>query len=89
MLITLVEAYEQKHHAIAPPDPIDAILYYMESRGLTHQDLEPSLGNPVRVAEVLNRQRALTITMIRRLHNSLGVPAEVLIQPYPLHRQSA
>ncbi|HLK59191.1 MAG TPA: transcriptional regulator [Chthonomonadaceae bacterium] len=89
VLTTLVEAYEQKHHAIAPPDPIEALLYYMESRGLARRDLEPYLGSRARVAEILNRRRGLTIEMIRRLHKGLGVPAEVLIQPYTLSRTSA
>jgi HTH-type transcriptional regulator / antitoxin HigA len=89
VLTTLVEAYEQKHHAILPPDPVDALLYHLESRGLTRRDLEPYLGSRARVAEVLNRKRSLTIGMIRRLHAGLGLPAEILIQPYPLRQQSA
>jgi HTH-type transcriptional regulator/antitoxin HigA len=89
VLTTLVEAYEQKHHPVLPPDPIEALLYHLESRGLTRRDLEPYLGSRARVAEVLNRRRALTMGMIRRLHQGLGLPAEVLIQPYPLSRPSA
>ncbi|HZO87717.1 MAG TPA: helix-turn-helix domain-containing protein [Chthonomonadaceae bacterium] len=89
VLTTLVEAYERKHYPVLPPDPIEALLYHLESRGLTRRDLEPYLGSRARVAEVLNRRRALTIEMIRRLHNGLGIPAEVLIQPYTVHRQSA
>ena len=82
VLATLVEAYEIKHHPIAPPNPIDAIRYYMESRGLTRSDMEPFIGSRARVSEVLNRKRALTMEMIRNLHKGLGIPAEVLIQPY-------
>jgi len=89
VLTILVEAYEQKHYPILPPDPIDALLYFLESRGLTRRDLEPYIGRRARVAEVLNRQRSLTIGMIRRLNQDLGVPAEVLIQPYPLSRRTA
>lgn len=89
VLTTLVEAYEQKHHAILPPDPIEALLYHLESRGLTRRDLEPYLGSRARVGEVLNRRRGLTIEMIRRLHKGLGLPAEVLIRPYPLQRNVA
>jgi HTH-type transcriptional regulator / antitoxin HigA len=88
VLVTLVEAYERKHHPIPPPDPIDALHYYMESRGLTRRDLEPYIGSRSRVAEILNRRRALTIDMIRRLHKGIGVSADVLIQPYTLSRQS-
>lgn len=89
VLATLVEAYEQKHHPILPPDPIEAILYHLESRGLTRSDLEPYLGSRTRVVEVLDRQRALTMAMIRRLHKGLGLSADVLIQPYKLARTSA
>ncbi len=88
VLTLLVEAYEQQHHAILPPDPVVALEYYMESRGLTRRDLEPYLGSRARVAEVLNRRRGLTIEMIRRLHDGLGISAEVLIRPYPLRRRS-
>jgi len=54
----------------------------MESRGLTRRDLEPFLGSRARVAEILNRRRALTIEMVRKLHDGLGIAAEVLIRPY-------
>jgi HTH-type transcriptional regulator/antitoxin HigA len=84
VLTTLVEAYEQQHYPIEPPDPVEAILYYLESRGLSWQDLESIIGTSGEVNEVLNRQQALTLEMIRRLHSSLGIPASVLIQPYSL-----
>lgn len=82
LLTTLVEAYEMRHTPIPPPDPVEAILYTIESRGLVRRDLEPYLGSRARVAEVLNRKRPLSLTMIRRLHTGLGIPAAVLIQPY-------
>ncbi|MFL5803013.1 MAG: type II toxin-antitoxin system HigA family antitoxin [Roseiflexaceae bacterium] len=83
LLTTLVEAYEAHVYPIATPDPIEAIVYYLESRGLARRDLEPYLGSRARVSEVLNRKRPLTLEMIRRLHTGLGIPADVLIQPYP------
>jgi HTH-type transcriptional regulator/antitoxin HigA len=86
VLVTLVEAYEEKHHAIPLPDPIEAIQYYMESRGLTRRDLEAYIGSRGRVSEILNRKRPLSIEMIQRLHAGLGIPAEVLIQPYKYRR---
>jgi HTH-type transcriptional regulator / antitoxin HigA len=89
VLTTLVEAYERKYHPVLPPDPIEAIQYHLESRGLTRRDLEPYLGSRARVAEVLNRRRGLTIEMIRRLHQGLGLSAEILIQAYPLDRKAA
>ncbi|MEH1782591.1 MAG: transcriptional regulator [Nostoc sp.] len=89
VLTTLVEAYEQQHHPIVAPEPIDAILYYLESRGLSVNDLEPIIGSLGQVTDILNRQQPLTLEMIRRLHSSLGIPAEVLIQPYSLMKNSA
>jgi len=84
VLATLVEAYEQQHDPVLPPDPVEAILYFMESKGLSRKDLEPFMGSREKVSEVLNRKRPLSIEMIRRLHDGLGIPAEVLIQPYEL-----
>lgn len=84
VLTTLVERYEEQVDTIEPPDPIDALHYHMESRGLTRRDLEPFIGSRARVAEVLNRRRALTIEMIRRLHEGLGISADVLIRHYDL-----
>ena len=89
VLTTLVEAYESEHHTIPTPDPIEAIYYYLESRGLTRRDLEPFIGTRARVSEILNRKRPLTLEMIRRLHTGLGIPAEILIQPYPSARIAA
>ncbi len=79
MLVMLIEAYEAKHHAIAPPRPIEAIKFRMEQAGLTVKDLEPMIGRSNRVYEVLSGKRSLTLPMIRRLHAMLGIPAESLI----------
>jgi len=79
VLVTLAEAWEEEHHAIEAPDPVRAIEFAMEQRGLTRRDLEPYIGSRARVAEVLNHKRSLTLPMIRRLHTGLGIPAEVLI----------
>lgn len=84
ILLTLVEAYENEHYAIPLPDPIEAILYYMETRELTRVDLEGYIGSRARVSEILNRKRALTLSMIQRLTSGLGIPAEILVQPYKL-----
>jgi len=82
VLTTLVEAYEDAHYSIPSPDPIEAIRYYMESRGLVRRDLEQYIGSRARVSEILNRKRPLSLTMIRRLSKELGIPADVLIEPY-------
>lgn len=81
VLTTLVEAYEHKRWRIDPPDPIEAIKLRMDQRGLSRRDLEPLLGSKSRVSEILSRKRPLTITMIRRLHQRLDIPAESLIKP--------
>jgi HTH-type transcriptional regulator/antitoxin HigA len=81
VLSILVEAYEQEHHEILPPDPIEVIKFVMDQRGLSVKDLEPYIGKRGRVSEVLNRKRPLTIGMIRKLHSGLGIPADLLIGP--------
>lgn len=79
ILATLVQAYEARHFPIGAPDPVEAIKFRMEQGGLSVKDLEPLIGQRNRVYEVLNRKRSLTLPMIRRLHRSLGIPADVLI----------
>lgn len=81
VLATLIEAYETEHFPVDPPDPIEAIKFRMEQQGLSRRDLEEMIGTRTRIAEVLNRRRPLSINMIRRLHEKLGIPAEVLIRP--------
>lgn len=84
VLATLVEVYEEKHYSIPPPDPVEAILHYMESQELTRRDLEPYIGSRARVSEVLNRKRPLSLRMIRKLHEELGISADILVQNYAL-----
>ena len=79
---TLVEAYEKTHFPIELPDPIEAIQYYMDTRGWSRRDLETCLGSRARVSEILSRKRTLTLEMIRKLNQELRIPAEILIQPY-------
>jgi HTH-type transcriptional regulator/antitoxin HigA len=64
-----------------PPNPIEAIRFRMEQQGLSRKDLEPLIGAHARVSELMNRRRSLSIDMIRRLHDQLGISADVLIQP--------
>ena len=84
LLVTLIEKYEKEHYPISLPDPIDAIRELMEMKGLKDKDLIPAIGSKTTVSLVLNRKRALTIDMIRKLSERLGLPVEVLIQPYKL-----
>ncbi len=79
LLITLVEAFEMKHYAIAPPDPIDAIKFRMEQMGMNNADMVKYLGSQSRVSEILNGKRKLTLNMIKSLYKELKIPAEVLL----------
>lgn len=85
ILVTLIEAYEEKNHPVPPPEPIEAILQQMESQELSPKDLVPLLGSRSRVSEILNKKRSLSINMIRRLQDGLGISAEILIQSYDLN----
>ena len=81
LLTILVETYEAEHYPILPPDPIDAILHVMDAYQLSEQDLEAYIGSQKQVSEILSRKKPLTLPMIRKLHDELGIPAEILIQP--------
>lgn len=79
VLVTLVEAYENKHYPIGPPDPVEAIKFRMEQQGLAAKDLEPFIGSSGRVSEVLSRKRTLSLRMVQRLHHGLKIPYESLL----------
>ena len=81
VMVTLIEAYEARHFPLDFPDPVEAIKFEMEQKGLTAKDLEPMLGKRNRVYEILNKKRSLTLKMMWRLHTQLGIPAESLIKP--------
>src|SRR5450830_43091 len=81
VLATLVDAYEARRFVMEFPDPVDAIKFSMEQKSLSPKDLAPMIGRMNRVYEILNGTRQLTLPMIRRLHEELGIPAEVLIRP--------
>lgn len=89
VLAMLVEAYEKAHFPIEAPDPISFLEYVMDVRGLTRKDLEPYIGPRGRVADIMNRTRPMSVAMIRRLCSGLGLPADVLIQPYALREPMA
>ena len=80
VLLILVESYESRHHPVEPPDPIEAIKFRMKQMNLTRKDIEPLIGSRGRVSEVFNRRRSLSLPMIRRLHNTLHIPLECLVQ---------
>lgn len=91
VLTTLVEAYERKHFPMDTPDPIEAIKFRLEQQGLDHRALVGVIGGRSRVYEVMKRKRALSLEMIRHLHDRFGIPAEVLIGPVrsPRRRRAA
>ena len=78
----LIDQYEQQHFPIDLPDPIEAIKFRMEQLGYTQADLARVVGLKSRASEILNKKRKLSLTMIRRLHYTLNIPNEVLIQAY-------
>lgn len=88
VLVTLIEAYENKHYRFDLPDPVEAIKFRMEQKGMTPKDLVPMIGRINRVYEVLSRRRPLTLAMIQRLYINLGIPAESLIKQ-PDRRRAA
>lgn len=79
ILVTLIEAYENRHYPIGPADPIEAIKFRMDQQGLAAKDLEIYIGSSGRVSEVLNRKRPLSLRMIKRLHDGLKIPYESLL----------
>jgi HTH-type transcriptional regulator/antitoxin HigA len=85
----LVENYEEAHHPIPPPDPVEAIRFRMDQLGLKPNDLAAYIPSKSKISEVLNRKRGLSLSMIRALHQGLGIPAEILVRepeaPYPPH----
>jgi HTH-type transcriptional regulator/antitoxin HigA len=89
LLSLLVSDYDAKHNPIQPPDdPVEVILFYMDQKNLTRKDMEQYLGNKARVSDILNRRRSLSLPMIRRLSQGLGIPADLLISPtVHSHRQ--
>ncbi len=89
VLTTLVEAYEQAHYPIDAPDPIEAIKFRLEQQGADKKSLIGVIGNRTRVYEVLRRDRPLSLSMIRRLNQTLNIPAEVLIRPVRKRKRTA
>jgi HTH-type transcriptional regulator/antitoxin HigA len=85
VLTTLVQAYEENHYPIDFPDAIQALSYWMESRGLERKDLEQYIGTRARISEIFNYKRNLTLNMIRKLHDELHIPAELLLKQNKNH----
>jgi HTH-type transcriptional regulator/antitoxin HigA len=84
ILTTLIHAYEQVHHPIAEPDPVEVLKYIMEEKGWKSKDLEPYIGPKSRVSEILNRKRYFTLSQIHRLHKAFNIPLSVFINEQAL-----
>lgn len=82
VLALLIKAYEDKHHIIDVPDPLEAIKYRMEQQGLTNGDLAGILGFKSRVTDIFNRHRKLNLAMVRKLHDQLQIPLQALVKEY-------
>ncbi len=79
LLLFLIEKYEEEHYKIDAPDPIEAIKFRMEQMELKRIDMTKYFGSRGRVSEILNRQRNLSLKMIKKLHKEFGIPAESLL----------
>ncbi len=77
--VTLIEKYEEKYYPVAPPDPVEAVKFYMEQKGLKNVDIADLFGGANRVSEFLNRKRNLTLNLAKKLHHQLGISAESLL----------
>ncbi len=87
VLSILIEKYEKEHFPIEPPNPIDAILFRMDQLGMKRSDLSEILGSRSRVSEIFSRKRKLSLTMIRKLNEHLGISAQTLIKDYELNNR--
>ena len=79
VLADLIEAYERKHHAITPPDPVSAIEFAINQRGYTRASLGKALGGLSRLSDIMNRRRKLSMTQVLALHRQFQIPLESLI----------
>ncbi len=82
LLSLLIDQYEKEKFPIDLPDPIDAIKFRMDQLGYKQKDLAEAMGLKSRVSEILNRKRKLNLAMIRKLHDELGIPTDVLVREY-------
>jgi HTH-type transcriptional regulator / antitoxin HigA len=82
ILLLLIEKYEEEHFPIDAPDPVEAIKFRMDQMDLKPKDLESIIGNKSLVSKILNKQRTLSLSMIRAIHEKLNIPTDILIQEY-------
>ena len=82
LLSLLIDNFEKEKFPLDLPDPIEAIKFRMEQLGYNQKDLTEVIGLKSRVSEILNKKRKLSLEMIRKLHEVLGIPTEVLVREY-------
>lgn len=82
ILSLLIDKYEKDHFPIQAPDPIEAVKFRMEQLGMKQKDLAKTIGFKSRVSEILNKKRKLSLSMIRKLHQHLNIPTNILIKDY-------
>ena len=88
VLAALIEVYEDRHHAIEAPEPVDYLKAHMQMTGRTQSDLAALVGSAPRASEILNKRRALTVGMIHRISRDWNIPADALVRPYHLADRS-
>jgi HTH-type transcriptional regulator/antitoxin HigA len=84
VLVTLVEAYEEKRWPMGDSDPVDIIKFAIDEMGHSQKELADLLGSRSRASEILNRKRPLTMKVAHKLHKEWHIPAAVLLQSYRL-----
>lgn len=77
---TLIEKYESGMHTPESPTPIESIKFRMDQMGFNQNDMVEYFGSKAKTSEVLNGKRNLTLSMMRKLVNGLGIPASVFLQ---------
>jgi|ERR1051326_1520158 HTH-type transcriptional regulator/antitoxin HigA len=82
LISLLIDNYEKEKYPIDLPDPIEAIKFRMEQMGYKQKDLANAIGLKSRISEILNKKRKLTLDMIRKLHEVLNIPTEILVKEY-------
>ena len=89
VLSVLIKEYEDRHHPIPQrADPVDVLLFAIESMGKSQTELAALIGRN-RASEILNRERRLTLEMIRTISKAWHLPIEMLTGAYEVKRESA
>jgi HTH-type transcriptional regulator / antitoxin HigA len=82
LVIMLIENYEERHYPVPPLHPIEAIKFYLDQKSINEAESNIIFGSPSRKSEILSGKRKLSLNMIRKLHEKLGIPTNTLIMAY-------